>query len=137
MQKKINVIGVLLLVMLFGVSAACDKQAVRAGEFAEHQETPVVVDAPRSDQDMLGSTADAASPVDGTLPMEPQSSGPPAIAAPDTETIPVADNCYYPSKCDDDWAGKCEDYCKEHDGFSHMSSDGCGWFEKKCCCISP
>lgn len=42
--------------------------------------------------------------------------------------------CYHPSSCSTHWAGLCEDYCKGHGGFSHMTDDGCGIFQKKCCC---
>jgi hypothetical protein len=43
MRKRISVIGVVHLAVLLGVLAACDKQALRTAEFAEHQETPVVI----------------------------------------------------------------------------------------------
>jgi hypothetical protein len=98
-----------------------------------------------------GCGADAASPVDGTLPMEPRSSGPTAnrfghhlalaasaYAAPEAETVYVAETCYHPSDCRADWSGKCEAYCKRHGGFSHMTD--CGWLNplsKRCCCNKP
>lgn len=44
------------------------------------------------------------------------------------------DNCFYPSGCARNWRGNCQDYCGTRK-FSHMSSDGCPWLAKKCCCI--
>ncbi|KAJ5852626.1 uncharacterized protein N7529_012011 [Penicillium soppii] len=41
--------------------------------------------------------------------------------------------CHHPSSCGRFWSGKCEDYC-DYRGFSHMSSSGCSWLAKKCCC---
>lgn len=102
-----------------------------------------------------GCGADAASPVDGALSMEPQSWGPTvnrgehnlapaasALAAPQAETVngdgdvQTDETCYHPSSCSRHWAGLCEDYCGRR-GFSHMSSSGCGFLAKKCCCNRP
>lgn len=60
----------------------------------------------------------------------------PAEQAARDDAAIAADNCFHPSSCSTTWGGKCEEYCSTR-GFSHMSSDGCGWFAKKCCCIVP
>ncbi|RCI12474.1 hypothetical protein L249_1169 [Ophiocordyceps polyrhachis-furcata BCC 54312] len=57
-----------------------------------------------------------------------------AGSPPSSTKIEARDNCFHPSSCSASWAGKCEDYCGSR-GFSHMTGDGCGWFQKKCCCI--
>lgn len=83
------------------------------GESYENQASNYATDESTvSDQDMLGSTADPASP------------------------IPGGDNCFHPSECSTRWAGKCGYWC-DHRGFSHMTGDGCWWPKKKCCCINP
>ncbi|KAF9157418.1 hypothetical protein DFQ27_008778, partial [Actinomortierella ambigua] len=44
------------------------------------------------------------------------------------------DNCYFKSHCSMSWSGKCQNHCGKRK-FSHMSKNGCGWFEKRCCCV--
>ncbi|KAK3830170.1 MAG: hypothetical protein JOS17DRAFT_747168 [Linnemannia elongata] len=61
-----------------------------------------------------------------------------AFAAPQAEVVSggdvqIEEVCRHPSKCASNWSGLCEDYCGDR-GFSHMSSNGCIWFSKKCCC---
>ncbi|RDA85259.1 hypothetical protein CP532_2352 [Ophiocordyceps camponoti-leonardi (nom. inval.)] len=60
--------------------------------------------------------------------------GSPSSSSKQAGAIEARDNCFHPSSCSASWAGKCEDYCGSR-GFSHMTGDGCGWFQKKCCCI--
>ncbi|KAF9167216.1 hypothetical protein DFQ26_005329 [Actinomortierella ambigua] len=55
--------------------------------------------------------------------------------SPKTDLDERQDNCFYPSHCSATWSGKCENHCA-HRGFSHMSGDDCGLFEKRCCCVT-
>ena len=61
-----------------------------------------------------------------------------AIAAPadqDAGTVAAPAACLHGSyACSTHWAGLCEDYCRCHGGFSHMSGGGCSLFSKRCCC---
>lgn len=59
-----------------------------------------------------------------------------AVAVPQLELEKRDDNCFFASHCSATWYGKCENHCGDRK-FSHMSGDGCGWFKKRCCCISP
>jgi hypothetical protein len=42
--------------------------------------------------------------------------------------------CYHGSYCSTGWRGQCEKYCQDNGGFAFMSSSGCWFFAKKCCC---
>lgn len=67
-------------------------------------------------------------------PFEEQAAAPAELAGEAT----ILETCYYKSSCSAFWSGKCEDYCREHDGFSHMDGSECGnIFEKRCCCNKP
>lgn len=57
----------------------------------------------------------------------------PVQDSPDGIDDKLPGSCYHASRCSIFLSGKCEAYCGNW-GFSHMSSDGCPRFSRKCCC---